>query len=178
MKEIWKALIYQGVSYCNFYISNVGKLKNVKTGTYYKLSVSQSGYFGVCVSLGSKNHRKMIKIHKAVAETFIPNPNNLPCVNHKDGNKLNNSVDNLEWCTYSCNTKHAYKMGLCKPNKNVKMSKVIYQYTKDGYLKNSFPSTMDATRKLGNEAYNTHLVACALGKRKSAYGYIWTYDKL
>lgn len=58
--------------------------------------------------LNRKNHN----VHRVIAETFIPNPNNLPCVNHKDGNKLNNSVDNLEWCTYSENTTHAYKTGL------------------------------------------------------------------
>ena len=55
---------------------------------------------------------KMERVHRIVAEAFIPNPNSLPCVNHKDGNKLNNAIDNLEWCTYSENTKHAYDNGL------------------------------------------------------------------
>lgn len=57
-------------------------------------------------------NRKNRNVHRLIAETFIPNPNNLPCVNHKDGNKLNNSVNNLEWCTYSENTTHAYLTGL------------------------------------------------------------------
>lgn len=57
-------------------------------------------------------NRKNRNIHRVIAETFIPNPNNLPCVNHKDGNKLNNSVDNLEWCTHSENVLHAYETGL------------------------------------------------------------------
>ena len=60
-------------------------------------------------------NRKNRNVHRVIAETFIPNPNNLPCVNHKDGNKLNNSVDNLEWCTHSENTIHAYQTGLEQP---------------------------------------------------------------
>lgn len=54
-------------------------------------------------------NRKNRNIHRVIAETFIPNPDNLPCVNHKDGNKLNNSVDNLEWCTQSENVLHSFK---------------------------------------------------------------------
>jgi hypothetical protein len=65
-----------------------------------------SGYYTVYVDKSNK------LLHRLIAETFIPNPDNLPCVNHKDGNKLNNSVDNLEWVTYSENNIHARKMGL------------------------------------------------------------------
>ena len=74
----------------------MGRLRNSKTNNILKANIIGHGYLGVCVSLGSKNNYKMIRIHRAVAETFIPNPNNLPQVNHKDGNKLNNMVSNLE----------------------------------------------------------------------------------
>ena len=57
-------------------------------------------------------NRKNRNIHRIIAETFIPNPDNLPCVNHKDGNKLNNSVENLEWCTQSENVLHSFTNGL------------------------------------------------------------------
>lgn len=57
-------------------------------------------------------NRKNRNYHRVIAETFIPNPDNLPCVNHKDGNKLNNSIDNLEWCTLSENTIHSFENGL------------------------------------------------------------------
>ena len=72
--------------------------------------VDRCGYREVMLSeYGTCNQ---YRVHRLIAETFIPNPNNLPCVNHKDGNKLNNCVDNLEWCTHSENTKHAYENGL------------------------------------------------------------------
>lgn len=68
--------------------------------------VDRCGYRHISINKKNRN------VHRIIAETFIPNPSNLPCVNHKDGNKLNNSVDNLEWCTHSENTTHAYSAGL------------------------------------------------------------------
>lgn len=107
-QEIWKGLIYQGKDYSTLLeVSNMGKIRNVKTGTIYKLNLIKSGYLTICVSLGSRKNKKCFKVHKAVAESFIPNLNNFPIVNHIDGNKLNNNVNNLEWCTHSYNIKHA-----------------------------------------------------------------------
>ena len=85
-------------------------------------------------------NRKNRNVHRVIAETFIPNPNNLPCVNHKDGNKLNNSIDNLEWCTYSENTIHAYQTGLeqknCGENHHShKLTKEDVEYIKQKYIK-------------------------------------------
>lgn len=106
MKEIWKPYIY------TYEISNLGRLRNAKTNKILKANKVGRGYLGICVSLGSRNNYKMIRIHRAVAESFIPNPNNLPQVNHIDGNKLNNRVDNLEWCDSKYNTIHAISLGL------------------------------------------------------------------
>jgi hypothetical protein len=72
----------------------------------------KSGY--VFVGLRKDNKTYNLYVHRLVAETFIPNPNNYPTVNHKDGNKQNNSVENLEWCSYSDNNQHAYDTGLHK----------------------------------------------------------------
>lgn len=81
-----------------------------RTGETKQLSpFMQAGYYAVCL-----NGKKYL-VHRLVAERYIPNPNNLPCINHKDGNKLNNNVDNLEWCSYSENNAHALKNGLRKP---------------------------------------------------------------
>lgn len=109
---MWKTLIYNNSEYDTLEINECGDLRNKKTQKMYKSSVTGSGYLGVCVSLGSRENKKLFKIHKCVASTFIENPENKPYVNHKDGNKLNNNVDNLEWVTESENVKHANKMGL------------------------------------------------------------------
>lgn len=76
---------------------------------------ANNGYSVVNLSDASKR-RKTITIHRLIAIQFIPNPLNLPCVNHKDGNKKNNHVNNLEWCSYSDNIRHAFKTGLRIPN--------------------------------------------------------------
>ena len=86
-----------------------------KSGDVFNLhGVKMVGMIDRCgyreLILNGKNHR----VHRLVAEAFIPNPNNLPCVNHIDGNKQNNSVKNLEWVTYSENTIHSFKTGLQK----------------------------------------------------------------
>ena len=116
MKEIWKRLIYHGEDLGDWYeVSNLGNIRNAKNHRIRKLNALQQGYYFVGVSLGNRNVKPCIKVHRAVAETFIPNPKNLPVINHIDGNKLNNNVENLEWCTYLDNTKHAVETGLWKP---------------------------------------------------------------
>lgn len=114
MSEIsWKRMIYHGKDLGDFYlVSNTGEIKGVKTGKIRKKNINQEGYYFVGISLGSRSNKPIVKIHRAVAETFIGNPNNLPMINHKDGNKLNNNVENLEFCTHQYNVNHAVKMGL------------------------------------------------------------------
>lgn len=107
---VWKRLIYHGKDLGDYYlVSNYGEIKGVKTGKIRKKNVNHEGYYFVCVSLGSRDNKPLIKLHRAVAETFLDNPNNYPAINHKDGNKLNNYVENLEFCTYQENTIHAVK---------------------------------------------------------------------
>ena len=113
MDEIlWKTLVYHGEIFERFEVSTDGKIRNSDTHKIYKTCVNKNGYEQICVSLGSRNKKKVFKIHKAIAETFIPNVENKPEVNHKDGNKLNNRVTNLEWATGSENVQHAYDNGL------------------------------------------------------------------
>lgn len=139
MHEIWKTVIYQGRQYSNFEVSNTGKLRNINTGTVYKQYINPKGYYQVCVSLGSKHKKKIFRLHKVVAETFIPNPENKPIPNHKDGNKLNNNVDNLEWSTDKENTRHAWDNGLCSARKGVeqhnsKLTEEEVRYIRDNYI--------------------------------------------
>ena len=97
MEEVWKRLIYHGEDYGDWYeVSNIGNIRNSRTHRVRKLNVLPQGYAFVGVSLGSRANKPLFRVHRAVAETFIPNPKNLPVINHIDGNKLNNVVENLE----------------------------------------------------------------------------------
>lgn len=109
MKQIeWKPVVgYEGL----YEVSNHGQVKNVKTQKV--LSPRNSTRYPL-VALFDKGKRKDFKVHRLVAKSFLPNPENKPQVNHKDGNKSNNHLLNLEWCTNSENQKHAYQTGLRK----------------------------------------------------------------
>ena len=89
-------------------VSNRGDVKS--HGQLIKGEICKTGYRRIHVSCHGVHFKFLV--HRLIAETFIPNPNNFPCVNHKDGNKLNNCAENLEWCTVSKNNKHAYETGL------------------------------------------------------------------
>lgn len=89
-------------------VSENGEIKS--HGKLINGEICKNGYKRIHVS-DNGTHYKFL-VHRVVAAAFIPNPDNLPCVNHKDGNKLNNAVSNLEWVTYSENQKHAYETGL------------------------------------------------------------------
>lgn len=103
--------------YPSYEVSNLGRVRNskqnpkrVKTGHIFKLNTSTNGYQYLTLS----SPRVYALVHRLVAETFLPNPDGKPCVNHKDGNKTNNVVGNLEWVTWSENINHAITTGLLK----------------------------------------------------------------
>ena len=163
--EVWKTLIYQNEKYPQFSISNHGNLKNEKTGTIYKKTRIKSGYFTVCVSLGNKK-KKNIKIHRAVAETFIPNPKKLPQVNHIDGIKTNNIVENLEWVSISDNAIHSSRV----LRNNVRK---INQYD----LKGRYLATYSSITIAGeiNNIRESSIANVLAGRRNKTFGYKWKY---
>lgn len=113
-KEIFKDIKNYEKKY---QISNLGNIKslNYKRSNISKLlKFKKNKDFYPTILLSKNNISKRYTIHRLLAIHFIPNPNNYKCVNHIDGNKLNYSLDNLEWCTHSQNTTHAFKIGLMK----------------------------------------------------------------
>lgn len=139
MKEIWKDIKeYEGL----YQISNLGNLKSLKRmmknrkckEIIKKPSVLPKGYLQICLCKNGK--LKYISIHRLVAQTFIPNPNNYPCVNHKDCNPKNNAVSNLEWVTYKMNNN--YKNHHLKKN----ISSAIY------FIKRDYSQRKDLIKKL------------------------------
>lgn len=127
MQEIWKDIKdYEGL----YQVSNLGRVKSLKRLNYdinkkqnvyiekemiLKYSLNNKGY--KMIKLQKNKQKKTIAIHRLVAQTFIPNPNNFEQVNHIDGNKENNCVSNLEWCNNEYNHQHAIEHNLCKSRK-------------------------------------------------------------
>lgn len=202
MEEIWKNIIgYED----KYQVSNLGNIKAIKTWTgnkYYskykkcnkilKPVKDSAGYY--CVSLWKESCNKTHRIHVEVAKAFIPNPNNYPCINHKDGNKTNNNINNLEWCTFKHNSQEAVKMGLSKPNyvgimkgkfgKEHNRSKKVKQIDKNtNEIINVFYGVEEAYRQTG--ICPSNISACCNKKihkkgnkcwqSKTAGGYKWEY---
>ena len=118
----------------------------------------------------SNGNKREDFLHRLVGEAFILNPLNNPCINHKDGNKLNNHVDNLEWVTYSQNNKHAYSIGL----KQGAGKKKVLQLSKEGVILNTFDSVSEAASK--TNILRTSIVRHLAKKRPFAGGYLFEYE--
>lgn len=166
MKEIWKKLVYPNISDANnrFEISSFGNIRNKNTLHIYKQSLMSSGYYSIRTSIGSKTNKITIMIHRAVANTFLSNPNNLPEVNHIDGNKTNNCVSNLEWSTSHHNQKHKYDNGLInielisgENNHNAKLTKEDVKYIQQKYISGSREFGVRALARKFNVAHTTIL---------------------
>lgn len=127
------------------------------------------------VGLLKNGKKKYYMVHRLVAINFIPNPENKPQVNHKDGNPLNNHISNLEWCTQRENTIHAYKNGLAKgvAGKDRWQSKPVIQMDLNGAELNRFESISQAAKKYGFQKGN--IINCCKGVSRQMYGYIWKY---
>ena len=113
MNEEWRPI--EGFN-GDYLISNHGRVRSLKRNgdRVMPMTIQRKGYYAVTFSHKSKAVCR--KVHRLVAEAFIPNPKNLPQINHKDGDKLNNNVSNLEWCTAEDNVRHSWNTGLCSPH--------------------------------------------------------------
>ena len=182
MSEVWKDIEeYEGL----YQVSNYGRIrsfdrwvigksnsKRFKKGKILK-TVEHNGYQHIFLYKNGKG--KWFYVHRLVAQAFIPNPDNLTEVNHINEIKNDNRVVNLEWCDRKYNVNYGtVKQRIADTKINGKRSKTVYQYTLDGELVAEYPSTMEIERQLGY--YNNNISACCLGKLKTAYGYIWSYN--
>lgn len=161
MKEIWKDI----PNYERLYqVSNLGRIKSLYYSKEKILTpkIDKDGYLLINLY---KNHKcQTFKIHRIVAQVFLNNSNNLPQINHKDENKQNNCVDNLEWCTHIYNQNYGNKNNWC--------SKKVNQYDLNGNYIKTYSSLNKASKEL-NISNNIYL--CCNGKVKTCGGYIWKY---
>lgn len=181
MDEKWKDI----KNYEGFYqISNLGRVKslifrnnvcNIKKEKILKPTDNGNGY--LIVSLHKNKNRKVFYIHRLVGQTFIENKEHLKEINHKDGNRKNNNIDNLEWCNRKYNVEHSYRnngrksaFSEIKGNKH-RLSIPIKQYSLDRQFIKKFDSMKQASEEM-NICY-TSIQRCRTKKQKTAGNYIW-----
>ena len=167
--------MYKNIESFEWYyqVSKMWKVLSIRQWRLLELVTCERWYKIVCLSKNWK--AKNFYVHRLVAKAFILNPDNLKYINHKDWNKTNNKVDNLEWCTQSYNMLHAYKTWLAKWQywKDNHSAKQIMQYDLNWNLIKVWDSIMDICRKLWVE--RTQIRRCCQWKVKTAFQYKWEY---
>lgn len=184
-EEIWKPISgFEG----RYEVSSLGRVRSLMDNKgnrrikIRKTRLTKRGYLYLNLWIKGKMHTKVV--HKLVAEAFLDKPDNAQCINHINGVKTDNRVENLEWCTFSENTLHAIRIGLVvdqashfkmkgKHGKDHPTSKPVKQYTLDGEFIAEYESCVDAANELELKAGN--IQRCARGERKTAHGYKWRY---
>jgi len=153
MIESWVDVVgYEGL----YEVSDLGRVR--RNGKILRPVKTRNGYLRV--SLSKNGTGKMESIHRLVGYAFIPNPTNLPQINHRDEDKTNNTVENLEWCDN-------------KYNNNYSHSKPVLQFDRLGNLIKEWPSASKVYEELG--IYQQNISRCCLGKVKTAGGFIWRF---
>lgn len=157
MVEIWKDIVgYEGL----YQVSNMGRVKSLNYNHTLEerilKNIKSNGYY-YRVMLYKNKKGKSIRIHRLVGNAFIKNPDNKPCINHIDGNKSNNRVDNLEWCTYKENTEHAFITGMMvnRDTKGIKNCKSKLNNVQVLEIREKYSTGKYTYQELADE-YNVH----------------------
>lgn len=167
---IWKTI--EGTN-GEYQVSDTGLVKTTKSGRILRPTVSKPGYERVC--LFKMDRERRYRVHRLVAMAFIPNPDNLPQVNHIDGNKRNNHVSNLEWVTNEANMHHAKENGLRAGHEKFcesKRKRVIATNIETGE-RIVFESILAAKKTIRTN----HIQAVLNGQRKQAKGYAFALEE-
>jgi hypothetical protein len=163
MKE-WKTIN----DFSNYEVSTEGEIRNISSKYILKGRKSKSGYYQVSIKNDITKTFKNQYIHRLVASAFTQNVEDKKEVNHKDGNKLNNHVSNLEWVTSSENQIHRHSIGITKTS-----NKRVGKFTKDGDLIIEYESIIQASLK--ENCYRGSIDGALSGRRKTLFGYVWRY---
>lgn len=190
--EIWRTAISDGEPYEDYKVSNLGRILSLNYNGTGKPGLmnpnkNKSGYFKV--KLWKNGKPKTCYVHRLIAETFLENPENKPCINHKiegdEGKKINmvffnkdGSVDKerttIEWATYEENNNYETRTErAAKTNTNGKKSKRVLQLSLSGELIREWPSAMECER---NGFYSSHVTECCNGKIPQYKGFRWEYE--
>ena len=166
---------------CLYKVSKDGKVFSIRNNIYLKPNKDRKGY--LYVNLSKNGKVKLFHIHRLVANAFIPNKSNKEEVNHINGIKTDNKVENLEWVSHKENMQHAYKHNLIAQesivnnvNRMIKATSKPINQIKNGVVINSFESINEASRITKIKA--PHICEVLKGKRNTTMGYKWEYAKL
>ena len=162
---MWKKFIYEGIE-TDYSVSTEGEVR--KDTTNYILSQSSQQDYKF-VTLLINGQQKRMRVHRMVAMTFIENPDNKPYVNHINGIRYDNNVENLEWVTQSENIQHAVKTGLMQSGRK----KAVIQYNLNGDRMATFESASEAARQTGGS--QSKITMCCKRQRETANDYQWRY---
>ena len=169
-KEIWRPVAgFEGA----YEVSNLGNIRSFKVGNGILMTPNRNKYGYMKVLLFKDGKPCCKNIHRLVAEAFIPNPNNLPQINHKNEDKADNRVENLEWCTCADNCNYGTRNDRVAKALTKKYGVPVYQFSLDGEFINRYDSLSDAGRKT-NLSPSSIRHACR-GEREDVGGFMWAF---